>query len=54
MKDLEKEEQDIIKYRYFKDLTQNETAKILGISQVKVSRCEQKSLKKLKKIMMYE
>ena len=51
---LEKEEQEIIKYRYFNDLTQNETAKLLGISQVKVSRYEQKSLKKLKKVMMYE
>ena len=54
IKGLEKEEQDIIKYRYYNDLTQSETAKILGISQVKVSRYEQKSLKKLKKIMMYE
>ena len=52
--DLSKEEQDIIKYRYYNDLTQSETAKILGISQVKVSRYEQKTLKKLKKIMMYE
>ena len=52
--DLEKEEQDIIKCRYFNDLTQSETAKVLGLSQVKVSRYEQKSLKKLKKIMMYE
>ena len=54
IKVLEKEEQDIIKYRYYNDLTQSETAKILGISQVKVSRYEQKSLKKLKNIMMYE
>lgn len=51
---LDECEQDIIKCRYFNDLTQSETAKILGLSQVKVSRYEQKSLKKLKKIMMYE
>ena len=52
--DLDNIEQDIIKCRYFSDLTQSETAKVLGLSQVKVSRYEQKSLKKLKKIMMYE
>ena len=51
---LDECEQDIIKCRYFNDLTQSETAKILGLSQLKVSRYEQKSLKKLKKIMMYE
>ena len=51
---LDKCEQDIIKCRYFNDLTQSETAKLLGLTQVKVSRYEQKSLKKLKKIMMYE
>lgn len=52
--DLEECEQKIIKCRYFNDLTQSETAKILGITQVKVSRYEQKSLKKLKKMIMYE
>ena len=51
---LSEEEQNIIKYRYYQDLTQSETAKIMGISQVKVSRYEQKSLKKLKKVMTYE
>lgn len=44
---LNPEEKDIINYRYFKDYTQSETAKILGISQVKVSRYEKKSLNKM-------
>lgn len=44
---LNKEEQQIIKYRYFKDYTQSETANALGISQVTVSRYEKKSLKKM-------
>ena len=52
--ELSKDEQEIIKYRYYNDLTQSETAKLLGLSQVKVSRSEQKSLKKLKTIMSYE
>lgn len=45
---LEEEEQEIIKYRYFNDLTQSETAKKMRMSQVMISRYEQKSLKKLR------
>lgn len=45
---LTKDEQDLIKYRYFDDMTQSETSKILGVNQVKVSRDENKILKKLK------
>lgn len=44
---LNNEEKQIINYRYFKDYTQSETAKILGLSQVKVSRYEKKSLSKM-------
>lgn len=47
MSTLTKEEKAIINYRYFKDFTQSETAKILGMSQVKVSRYEKKSLSKM-------
>ncbi len=48
---LDEIEQQIIKNRYFLDLTQSETAKSLGITQVMVSRYEQKSLKKLRQYM---
>ncbi len=48
---LEPTEQAIINYRYFSDYTQAETAKILGLSQVTVSRQEQKSLQKIKKML---
>ena len=48
---LDNLEQEIIKNRYFLDLTQSETAKLLGITQVMVSRYEQKSLKKLRQYM---
>ena len=41
-------EKKVIKYRYYHDLTQAEIAKKLGLSQVKVSRCEKKSLDKLR------
>lgn len=45
---LPEEERNIILARYYEELTQNETSKVLGISQVQVSRCENKILKKLK------
>ncbi|MDE5888930.1 MAG: sigma-70 family RNA polymerase sigma factor, partial [Bacilli bacterium] len=44
---LSPDEKKIIDYRYFKDYTQSETAKILGMSQVSVSRHEKKSLNKM-------
>jgi len=44
---LTDQEKQIIEYRYFKDYTQTETAKVLGLSQVKVSRYEKKSLNKM-------
>lgn len=44
---LDEQEKQIIQYRYYKDYTQSEIAKILGISQVKVSRYEKKSLTKM-------
>ncbi len=47
MSTLTSEEKEIINYRYFKDFTQSETAKVLGLSQVTVSRYEKKSLNKM-------
>jgi len=45
---LSNEEKKIINARYVNDLTQSEVASNLGISQVQVSRKEQKVLKKLR------
>lgn len=45
---LPKEERDLIYLRYFEDMTQSEVANILGMSQVGVSRTEQKTLKKIR------
>lgn len=42
---LDDREQEIIKLRYFKDRTQTDIAKELGISQVQVSRLEKRILK---------
>ena len=38
----------LIILRYYKDKTQSEIAKILGVSQVQVSRLESKIINKLK------
>ena len=45
---LDEEEKDIIKSRYFEDLTQSEVAKKLNMTQVMVSRYEKKSISKMR------
>lgn len=45
---LSKDEKTIILLRYFKDQTQSQVAKILGLSQVQVSRIEKKILGRFK------
>ncbi len=45
---LPREEREIITLRYFKNLTQNETGRALGLTQVTVSRKEAKALERLK------
>ena len=42
-------DKEIILLRYYKDKTQSDVAKIIGISQVQVSRIEKKILEKMKK-----
>ncbi len=45
---LNDRERKILILRYFRDKTQGEVAKILGVSQVQISRLEMKILKKIK------
>lgn len=49
IKELEAREQEIIVLRYYKQKTQVEVAKALGISQVQVSRIEKKILLEMRK-----
>ena len=44
---LSADQRRIVYFRYFKDLSQTETAKMLGLSQVKISREEKKIMKLL-------
>lgn len=48
LKLLEEQERQLIDLRYFRDKTQMETAKELGLTQVQVSRLEKKILKKMR------
>lgn len=48
---LPEKEKELIYSRYYEELTQSETSKVLGISQVQVSRNESKILKKLKTML---
>ncbi len=45
---LNSKEKQIILLRYYRDKTQQEVAKIIGVSQVQISRIEKKILNKMK------
>ena len=49
IKDLEDKDKEVILLRCYKEKTQTQIAKILGISQVQVSRIEKKVLEKMRK-----
>ena len=48
IQNLNERERKIVVLRYFRDKTQSEIAKSLGISQVQVSRLENKILEKIR------
>jgi RNA polymerase sporulation-specific sigma factor len=48
---LPEREQKVIALRFYHGLTQDATAKILGVSQVQVSRLERRAIEALKKIL---
>ena len=48
---LEPREKAIIYFRFFKDMSQTEVAKRLNISQMHVSRLQQKALRRLKELL---
>ena len=48
---LSEREALVIKLRYYHDLTQDRVSKVLGVSQVQVSRIEKKALQKLRGLL---
>lgn len=51
---LGREEQKLIIWRYYQDKTQTEVAKMMGISQVQVSRMEKRILLGMRQKMLEE
>ncbi len=52
MSRLDTESKTLIELRYFRNLTQSATAKIMGTSQVQISRKEKKLLEKMRKELL--
>ena len=51
LRKLDKREQQVMTLRYYKDMTQQQVADLLGLSQVQISRIEKKSLKTMAEFM---
>ena len=49
---LPEREQQVLLLRYYKGLTQMNTARVLGVSQVQVSRLERRALDRLRRELM--
>lgn len=49
---LPEKERMVIDLRYFRDLTQDKASKILGVSQVQVSRLEKRAMEKLRGLLV--
>ncbi len=52
LKKLPEESRKLIILRYYRDMSQQQTAEILGLTQVKVSRKEKKIIEELRKIIV--
>lgn len=48
---LDPRQKAVIQMRYFRSMTQEKTASVLGVSQVQVSRIERKAISELRKIL---
>ncbi len=53
MEGLSEQQKQVIYYRYFEDLTQSKIAKMLGVSQMQISRLEKSALEKIKSRMAF-
>ena len=50
--ELEPRQRAVIQMRYFRSMTQEKTAQVLGVSQVQVSRIERKAISELRKKLL--
>jgi RNA polymerase sporulation-specific sigma factor len=44
----------VVFLRYYKNLTQEQTARVMGVSQVQISRIERKSLERLREYLIMD
>lgn len=51
MERLPEQERHVLSLRYFHSLTQQETARIVGVSQVQVSRLERRAMERLRRML---
>ena len=49
LSELPEREKTVIKLRYYKDMTQSEIARLMGVSQVQISRIESKVISQMRK-----
>ena len=49
---LPERERQVLVLRYYRSLTQTQTAKVLGVSQVQVSRLERRAVERLRQMLM--
>lgn len=54
MEKLPQREREVLLLRYYKGLTQTRAARVLGVSQVQVSRLERRAVERLRQIMVPE
>ena len=51
LEELPERERQVLLLRYYKGLTQTQSAKVLGVSQVQVSRLERRAVDRLRQIL---
>lgn len=51
LEDLPERERSVLLLRYYKGLTQAQSAKVLGVSQVQVSRLERRAVERLRQVL---
>ena len=51
LEELPQREREVLLLRYYRGMTQVQTARIVGVSQVQVSRLERKALGRLREVM---
>ena len=54
LEELPEREQQVLLLRYYKNLTQIQCARVLGVSQVQISRLERRAVDRLRKILCEE